>query len=67
MAAGSGRECGEGHGQVSITSAAGDLATSLGVERHLSERLAIGIRNRQLAEDAPIEQLGQAGLVILIL
>lgn len=43
------------------------LATSLGVERHLSERLVIGIRDGQLPEDAPIEQLGQAVIGIMIL
>ncbi|MCU1408128.1 MAG: TetR/AcrR family transcriptional regulator [Microbacteriaceae bacterium] len=42
------------------------LSESLGVERYLSERLMIGIRDGQLPQDAPVEQLGQAILGTII-
>jgi AcrR family transcriptional regulator len=43
------------------------LSASLGVDRSLSERLAIGIRDGQLPEGAPVDQLGQAILGTIIL
>ena len=42
------------------------LGESLGVEKYLSERLRGGIRDGQLPEDAPIEQLGRAILGAII-
>ncbi|MFJ4172706.1 TetR/AcrR family transcriptional regulator [Microbacterium sp. NPDC089696] len=42
------------------------LGESLGVEKHLTERLRGGIRDRQLADDAPVEQLGRAILGAII-
>lgn len=42
------------------------LSESLGVERSLSERLAIGIRDGQLPESTPVELLGHAILGAII-
>lgn len=42
------------------------LGESLGVEKYLSERLRGGIRDGQLPEDAPVEQLGRAILGAII-
>jgi len=42
------------------------LTESLGVEEHLSERLRSGIRDGQLAPDAPVEQIGAAILGAII-
>jgi AcrR family transcriptional regulator len=42
------------------------LSASLGVDRHLTERLAAGIRDGQLAADAPVELLGHAVLGTII-
>ncbi|MCS5735233.1 TetR/AcrR family transcriptional regulator [Herbiconiux daphne] len=48
-------------------SAVGDhLSESLGVERHLSERLTAGIRDGQLAPGAPVDELGHAILGTII-
>ncbi|CCE74107.1 TetR/AcrR family transcriptional regulator [Clavibacter nebraskensis] len=48
--------------------AVGDhLGSSLGVDRGLSERLASGIRAGQLPADAPVEELGQAILGVIVL
>jgi AcrR family transcriptional regulator len=48
--------------------AVGDrLGESLGVDRDLSERLASGIRAGQLPADAPVEELGQAILGVIVL
>ncbi|AZH77163.1 MULTISPECIES: TetR/AcrR family transcriptional regulator [Microbacterium] len=42
------------------------LGESLGVEKYLSERLRGGIRDGQLPEEAPVEQLGRAILGAII-
>ncbi|AQY00212.1 TetR family transcriptional regulator [Microbacterium foliorum] len=42
------------------------LGDSLGVEKYLTERLRGGIRDGQLAEEAPVEQLGRAILGAII-
>ncbi|MCC2028543.1 TetR/AcrR family transcriptional regulator C-terminal ligand-binding domain-containing protein [Microbacterium sp. YMB-B2] len=42
------------------------LGESLGVEEHLSGRLRGGIRDGQLAADAPVEQIGGAILGAII-
>ncbi|MFS0894959.1 TetR/AcrR family transcriptional regulator [Microbacterium sp. 179-I 3D3 NHS] len=42
------------------------LGDSLGVERHLNDRLRAGIRDGQLPADAPIEQIGRAILGAII-
>jgi AcrR family transcriptional regulator len=48
--------------------AVGDsLSASLGVDRDLSERLASGIRAGQLPADAPVDELGQAILGVIVL
>jgi AcrR family transcriptional regulator len=47
--------------------AVGDhLGASLGVDRFLSERFAVAVRDGQLPPDAPVEQLGQAILGAII-
>ena len=42
------------------------LGESLGVEKHLSERLRSGIRDGQLPDDAPVAQIGKAILGAII-
>ncbi len=42
------------------------LGESLGVEAHLGSRLRVGIRDGQLPEDAPVDQLGRAILGAII-
>lgn len=42
------------------------LGESLGVEKYLAERIRGGIRDGQLAPDAPVEQLGRAILGAII-
>lgn len=42
------------------------LGESLGVEAHLGSRLRTGIRDGQLPEDAPVDQLGRAILGAII-
>lgn len=42
------------------------LSASLGVERYLGERLRGGIRDGQLAPDAPVQQIGRAILGAII-
>jgi len=42
------------------------LSEGLGVERHLAERLALGIRDGQLPAGAPVDQLGDAILGAII-
>ncbi|MCK2023197.1 TetR/AcrR family transcriptional regulator [Microbacterium sp. kSW2-24] len=42
------------------------LGESLGVEEHLGSRLRAGIRDGQLAEDAPVAQIGRAILGAII-
>ena len=43
------------------------LSDSLGVELQLTQRLRIGIRDGQLPQDAPVDQLGQAILGAIVL
>ena len=42
------------------------LGESLGVEKYLAERLRGGIRDGQLAADAPVEQIGRAILGAIV-
>ena len=42
------------------------LGESLGVEKYLGERLRCGIRDGQLVDDAPVEQIGRAILGAII-
>ena len=43
------------------------LSESLGVDLQLTERLRIGIRDGQLPDDAPVDQLGQAIMGAIVL